>query len=699
MKHTQHFPIDPVPEFGASLEPLRAAKEAADRAERRLREAVEVFPEGIVFLDADGRYILWNKQYEQIYTKSADLLQPGARLADTLRVGVQRGDYPEAEGREEEWLSERLSLLENPGVRHEQWLSNGRCIMIEERKTAEGGTIGLRVDITEMKQREASFRLLFESNPVPLLVCDHETKAVRSANDAACRHFGYEKHELEGLPTQHLFEPDEWSMASEMLLTSSSQNDRFWRQRAADGTRLDSVLFSQRFTHEGDPATILSIFDVTERRRIEARMAYMARHDELTGLANRAHCRERLHDLLAIAGDREVITIALVDLDHFKAINDTYGHPIGDALLADAAGRMMALVPPDALLCRIGGDEFAILFRNSSNTQVEIISKSIVTTLSQPFFVRGHSLHIGATIGLANSPYDTNDAETMLRYADLALYAAKSDRRGTVRRFEAQMDVAAQEKIRLENDFREAVSSGQLEVHYQPLICLEDGRIEGYEALLRWPHPERGDISPEVFIPLAEEIGMIDTIGHFVLNTACGEAMNWPDDIRVSVNVSPLQFRNGNILNVVLRALGSTGLPPHRLEIEITEAVLMEKGTQTSAIIRQLRSFGIGISMDDFGTGYSSLRYLLSYPFTKIKIDKSFILNLEEEHNSRAIIRAIIGLGKSLGLTVTAEGIEREGVRDYLREEGCAQGQGYLFGKAAPAASIRAYPDGERNVV
>lgn len=667
---------------------LRQATEAANRAEQRLREAVEVFPEGIVFLDAEGRYILWNKQYEQIYAKSADLLAPGARLADTLRIGVERGDYPEAAGREQEWLTERLSLLENPGVRHEQWLSNGRCIMIEERKTAEGGVIGLRVDITEMKQREESFRLLFESNPVPLLVCDHVTHTVRSANSAACHHFGYDKHLLEGLSTRELFEPDEWPEASEMLLTSSSEKDRFWRQRAADGTRLDSVLFSRRFTHEGHAATILSIFDVTERRRIEARMAHMARHDELTGLANRAHCRERLHDLLALTGDREVITIAMVDLDHFKAINDTFGHPIGDALLADAASRMMALVPPGALLCRIGGDEFAILFRNSSKTQVEIICKSIITTLSQPFFVRGHSLHIGATIGLANSPYDAGDAETLLRYADLALYAAKADRRGTVRRFETQMDAAAQEKTRLEIDFRKAIANGDLQVHYQPLICLESGDIEGYEALLRWPHPERGEISPDVFIPLAEEIGMIDTIGHFVMNTACREAMNWPEHIRISVNVSPLQFRGGNILNVVLRALGASGLAPERLEIEITEAVLMEKGTQTSSIIRQLRSFGIGISMDDFGTGYSSLRYLLSYPFTKIKIDKSFIINLENEHNSRAIIRAIIGLGKSLGLTVTAEGIEHEGVRDYLRNEGCAQGQGYLFGRAEPATAI-----------
>lgn len=674
---------------------LTAAMVAAERAERRLREAIDVLPEGIVFLDNEGRYILWNERYAQIYARSADLLEPGVKLADTLRIGIQRGDYPEAIGREEEWLTERLSLLENPGHRHEQRLSNGRCIMIEERKTHDGGTIGLRVDITEMKQREESFRLLFESNPVPLLVYDLASETVRAANEAACQHFGYAKTDLEGLAGHALFEDDEWSEARTMLRQNCSEKSRFWRQCAADGTRLDSVLFTRLSQQEGAPVAIVSVFDVTERRRIEARMAHMARHDELTGLANRAHCREHLHDVLAEAKDRETIAIALIDLDQFKHINDTYGHPVGDALLADAAHRMTQQVPPGALLCRIGGDEFAIIFRNASNTQIEIICKSIISTLSDPFFVAGNSLHIGATIGLATSPYDSNDSETLLRYADLALYAAKAEKRGTCRRFLPSMDRAAQEKTRLENDFRAAVRNGQLQVHYQPLINLESGEIEGYEALLRWPHPTRGSVSPEVFIPLAEEMGLIETIGRFVLETACKQAIGWPDHVRLSVNVSPLQFRSGNLLNVVVHALASSGLPPERLEIEITEAVLMDKGAQTAAIIRQLRTLGIGISMDDFGTGYSSLRYLLSYPFTKIKIDKSFILNLEQEQNSRAVIRAIIGLGKSLGLTVTAEGIEEEAVRDYLRDEGCAQGQGYLFGGAEPADALR--HEGERD--
>ena len=414
----------------------------------------------------------------------------------------------------------------------------------------------------------------------------------------------------------------------------------------------------------------------------------MARHDELTGLANRAHCREHLHQVLERAAPGNPVTIALVDLDHFKAVNDTYGHHFGDTLLTEASARMRKLIPPDALLCRIGGDEFAIIFRRSSPTQAELVSKSIITALSEPFFVHGNLIHIGATVGCASSARDSRDPETLLRYADLALYAAKDDRRGSCRAFEADMDAAAQERNRLEKDFRAAVRGGQLEVLYQPLVNLISGEVECYEALLRWNHPERGQVPPDVFVPLAEEIGLIDHVGRFVLQQACAEASKWPAHIKVAVNVSPLQFRNGNLLSAVINALSASGLDAERLELEITEAVLMEKGPRPAAIIRNLRAFGIGISLDDFGTGYSSLGYLLNYPFTKIKIDKSFILNLDRDSTSRAVIRAVIGLGKSLGLTVAAEGIEREIECAYLREEGCVQGQGYLFGRPERADAL-----------
>ncbi|TCM19558.1 diguanylate cyclase/phosphodiesterase [Novosphingobium sp. PhB165] len=667
---------------------LEAALAASARTESLLREAIEALPQGIVILDEDDRYVLWNRRYEEIYHRSADLLERGAKLSDTLRIGVERGDYPEALGQEEEWLARRVSMLRQPDCRHEQRLANGRCILIEERKTDSGGTIGIRVDITDLKQREEAFRLLFEQNPLAMLVYDAASGHVRSANEAACRLFGYAADAIAGMSAQVLFSEPDREAASRMLATDCPEGDSCWPLLRSDGGTVEAMVSTRLSQLEGDTVTIVTIVDVTERRRIEQRMAHMARHDELTGLANRAHCREYLSQVLEHASPEDTVTLAFVDLDHFKAVNDTYGHHFGDMLLTDAARRMRELIPPDALLCRIGGDEFAIIFRRSSQTQAELVAKSIITALSEPFFVHGNMLHIGATIGFASAPYDTSDPQTLLRYADLALYAAKGERRGSCRGFEARMDEAAQAKSRLEKDLRKAVQEGALEVHYQPLVNLETGAIECCEALLRWDHGERGLVSPEVFIPLAEELGLIDQVGRFVLNSACREAMTWPAHIRLSVNVSPLQFRNGNLLSTVINALSSSGLTAERLELEITEAVLMERGPRPAAIIRNLRAFGIGISLDDFGTGYSSLSYLLNYPFTKIKIDKSFILNLQREANSRAVIRAVIGLGRSLGVDVVAEGIEREMEREYLRSEGCTQGQGFLFGRPGPAGTI-----------
>ncbi|MFC0204193.1 putative bifunctional diguanylate cyclase/phosphodiesterase [Novosphingobium soli] len=667
---------------------LDTALLAASQAEARLREAIEAMPQGIVFLDDEDRYILWNEKYAQIYQGSADLLQPGVRIEDVLRIGIQRGDYPEALGQEEAWLSERLARLRRPGVRHEQWLSNGRCILIEERKIESGGTIGIRVDITDLKQKEETSRLLFERNPLAMFVYDLDTSRIRVANAAACALFDYAPGTMDGIAASDLFPETMWPRAAVLLGADNDDTGDCWKMLRRDGACLEAVISTRLSELEGYSGTIVSIFDVTERRRIEQRMAHMARHDELTGLANRAHCRERLRELLEQTETRETITLALVDLDHFKPVNDTYGHHFGDAVLTEAAHRMRELMPPGALLCRIGGDEFAVIFRRSSLTQAEVVSKAIVTTLSEPFFVMGHAIHIGATVGFASSPYDSRDHETLMRYADLALYAAKAERRGTCRSFEARMDAAAQEKSRLEQDLRAAVREGLLEVHYQPIVDLQSGAVVCYEALLRWYHPDRGRVPPDVFIPLAEEIGLIDQIGRFVLHSACNAAIRWPERISVSVNVSPLQFRNGNLLSTVINALSTSGLAPERLELEITEAVLMEKGPRPAAIIRNLRAFNIGISLDDFGTGYSSLSYLLNYPFTKIKIDKSFILNLHREASSRAVIRAVIGLGRSLGLVVAAEGIERESERDYLRDQGCKQGQGYLFGKAEPSAVI-----------
>ncbi|MBW8753196.1 MAG: EAL domain-containing protein [Sphingomonadales bacterium] len=647
-------------------------------------------------------HILWNRQYAETYHRSADLFHVGAKLADTLRQGVERGDYPEAIGREEDWFTERLSLLDNPGERHEQLLADGRCIMIEERKTADGGTIGLRVDITDMKAREESFRLLFDSNPVPLLVYDPVEECIRSANAAAAEHFGYSARELTGMAAERLFATDEWPDARRLLASSCSDKDRFWRQIARDWSEIESVLFTRQSVLDGRLATIVSVFDVTERRKAEARIAHMAKHDELTGLANRAHCREGLQEMLSglrgVDNGGGTVAIAMIDLDNFKQINDSYGHHVGDIVLAEAARRMRALVPKQgALLCRLGGDEFAVVCQAKTHEKIDLIARSIITVMAEPFTVAGTTLHIGATIGVAMAPQDGTDANHLLRYADLALYCAKSEKRGTLRRFEPEMDAAAQEKARMENDLRRAVRQGELIVHYQPLIDLPTAEIVGYEALLRWNHPERGMLYPDSFIPLAEEIGMIDVIGQYVLQAACREAASWPGAIKLAVNASPLQFRGGNLLNIILQALAMSGLDPARLEIEITEAVLMDRSPAIASLLESIRKLGVGISMDDFGTGYSSLSYLLSYPFTKIKIDKSFIMGLREP-NSKAVVSAIIGLGQSLGMMVTAEGIEEPEHMEYLRGIGCGQGQGYLIGRAIPSDQLPHEEERRRDV-
>ncbi len=667
---------------------LNAVRAAALKAEERLREAIEAMPHGVVMLDPEGRYILWNSKYAEIYHKSSDLFAPGVKLAETLRSGIARGDYPEAVGREEEWLAERLAKLLGANSRHEQWLSDGRCIMIEERRTADGGTIGLRVDITELKRREESFRLLFEDNPVPLLVYDPAEGVIKGANGAAADHFDWPVGELAGMAAERLFDAGEWPAVRRLLATTSSEKDRFWKQFTRSGEVLEAVLSTRQSVVDGRLATIVSIFDVTERRKTEATIAHMARHDELTGLANRAHCRERLREMLADPGEDKV-AIALIDLDNFKPINDSYGHHAGDLVLAEAARRMRALVPrKNSLLCRLGGDEFAVLVRAPTTEKAHNIARSLVQAIAEPFAVGDNLLHIGATIGIAAAPDDSTDGATLLRYADLALYAAKAERKGTIQRFRPDMDEAAREKARMENDLRDGLRRGELTVHYQPLVDLDSGETTAFEALLRWNHPERGMLYPDSFIPLAEEIGLIDVLGQFVLNHACREAATWPAPIRVAINVSPLQFRGSNLPGIVVQALAAAGLAPERLELEITEAVLMEKSASVAKQIQRIRALGVGISMDDFGTGYSSLSYLLSYPFTKIKIDRSFVLGLRDAPNSRVVVSAIVNLGRSLGLVVTAEGIEQPEDLTFLRALGCEQGQGYLLGRAVPGEAL-----------
>ncbi len=429
--------------------------------------------------------------------------------------------------------------------------------------------------------------------------------------------------------------------------------------------------------------------DITEWEQAQAQISHMARHDALTNLPNRTLFREKLERALHLVKRTDQLAVLCLDLDHFKKINDSLGHPVGDALLKQVAARLRTCIGPGDTVARLGGDEFAIVqFCNGCDpSTVPALASQIVEIVAAPYEIEGHHLVIGVSIGISQAPEDGDDPDQLLKNADLALYRAKADGRSTYRFFEAGMDARAQARRLLELDLRLALQRDEFEVHYQPIRDLASGEIAVCEALVRWRHPERGLIAPIQFIPIAEETGLIVQLGDWVLRTACAEAARWSSAC-VAVNLSPVQFRNPDLVETVKAALQQCGLPAHRLELEITESVLLQNSETTRAMLHELRQLGVKISLDDFGTGYSSLSYLRSFPFDKIKIDRSFISELATGKDSLAIVRAVTGLGKSLGIVTTAEGVETDAQLDVLNREGCTQVQGYLISKPRPIAEI-----------
>ena len=435
---------------------------------------------------------------------------------------------------------------------------------------------------------------------------------------------------------------------------------------------------------------VITYEDVTERHRSEARMAHMARHDALTGLPNRVLYREQMDHALAQVRRGGGLAVLCLDLDHFKSVNDTLGHPIGDALLSAVAQRLLKETRESDTVVRLGGDEFAIIQTSATQpTDAKVLAERLVVVLSQLFNIDAHQISIGTSIGIAITMDGLTSADALLKSADLALYRAKADGRGTFRFFEAEMDARMQARRVLEIDLRRAVAENQFEVYYQPLVTATTRVVSGFEALVRWRHPTRGMISPAEFIPISEETGLIAKIGAIVLEQACVDAMGWPAEVKVAVNLSPLQFRNRDLADDVAAALRRSGLAASRLELEITESLLLQDSEAILTILHAIRALGVRVSMDDFGTGYSSLSYLRRFPFDKIKIDQSFIRNLDDSSDCLAIVRAVLGLGRSLGMSVVAEGVETEEQFELLHREGCEQVQGYLFSKPQPIAAIQ----------
>jgi diguanylate cyclase (GGDEF)-like protein len=430
--------------------------------------------------------------------------------------------------------------------------------------------------------------------------------------------------------------------------------------------------------------------DITEWQAAQDQISHMARHDALTNLPNRTLFREQLEKALRLAKRTDQLAVLCLDLDHFKDINDSLGHPVGDVLLKEVARRLAGCITEHDTVARLGGDEFAIVqfCSDCDPSAVAALASHVVEQVSAPYEVAGHQLVIGVSIGISLAPEDGKNPDELLKKADLALYRAKEDGRGTYRFFETGMDARAQARRLLELDLRAALHRDEFEVYYQPIRDVARDVVVSFEALARWNHSLRGMIPPVHFIPLAEETGLIVQIGEWVLRQACMDAAKWSQDVGVAVNLSPVQFKNPQLVSTVKAALQASGLPAHRLELEITESVLLQNSEATLSVLHELRAFGVRISLDDFGTGYSSLSYLRSFPFDKIKIDRSFVTELATREDSMAIVRAVTGLGKSLGIVTTAEGVETDAQFELLRREGCTQAQGYLFSRPRPAAEV-----------
>jgi diguanylate cyclase (GGDEF)-like protein/PAS domain S-box-containing protein len=532
--------------------------------------------------------------------------------------------------------------------------------------------------IADLERREASFQLLFVSNPVSMWVRDIETDGIIAVNEAAVRHYGYSREQFLSMRTFDI------GLSNDNGATAAPFGGNVHRHRRADGAEIEVSIYENLLAYDGRSASLVAMIDLTERHRAERRIRHLVHHDALTELPNRSAFDEKLAAALRSGSDTSV-TFALLclDLDNFKEVNDVFGHAVGDKLLREIARRLES-VADGAFIARIGGDEFtAISFDQNQPAAAIALAARLSAVVRDDIFIDGEQLRVGACIGGAIYPTDALDGARLFANADAALYRAKADGCAGVRFFEPEMDRRIRERHTLQHELRAALGRGEFALYYQPQATI-GGEIFGFEALIRWLHPTRGYISPATFIPIAEESGLIADIGQWVLREACREAASWPNRLRVAVNLSPMQFRRGDLEGLLHETLLKSGLSPKRLELEITEGVIMQDSSRSLTILRQLKSMGVTIAMDDFGTGYSSLSYLQSFPFDKIKIDQSFIARVEGNEQSAAIVRAAIGLGRSLKMLVVAEGVETVGQLAFLSREDCDEVQGYLIGRPKP---------------
>ena len=682
-------------------------KTQLEQQNQQLDVALNNMMQGLAMFDSEQRLIFCNDLYCEMYGLAPDELGPGMTVRQILELRAARGCYKVQSAGD---LIDRL-VGQFGEVRHEmQQLADGRIFKVSSRKAADGCTVFTHEDISERErltielernnqlliQRTQRLQALVDNFPGGISVLDGDLRLV-VCNDQFKRLLEFPNSLFANGPPslEELFrfnaargeygEGDQDQQVADRLALARQRQAHVFERKRPDGTVLEV-----RGVPIDDGGFVTTYMDITERCRSEAKIAHMALHDTLTGLPNRVLLNERLEQALTRVKRGELLALQLLDLDHFKTVNDTLGHPAGDKLLELVAERLRSLTRETDTIARMGGDEFAILqIGIGQPADATTLASRVIEEVSKPYDVEGHQVIIGTSVGIAMGPADGVVPEQLIRNADLAMYRAKSAGRSAYRFFEPEMDSQMQARRATEYDLRNALTAGEFELHYQPVVNLASNEISGFEALIRWRHPVRGLVPPGDFIPLAEEIGFIVPIGEWVIRQACKVAAAWPAPFKIAVNLSAAQFRNPGLVQVVVGALASSGLAAERLEVEITETTLLSDSEATLSILYQLRDLGVRIAVDDFGTGYSSLSYLQSFPFDKIKIDRSFVKNIADGVGSLNIVRAVAALASGLGMETTAEGVETSAQLESIRAEGCTEMQGFLFSKALPEAELK----------
>src|ERR1700692_1348572 len=691
----------------------RAIDPGSANPTRLLAEAVNNLSLGLIVFNARREVVFCNARYMEIYGLSPQQVKPGTPIGELIRhrlsLGLKIPTTPE------EYIRERVANAAVPGTTVHEF-NDGRVISYTVYPMPDGGGMATHEDITGREEMNARLQRQFElgreqEERLRIRNLQFDT-AINNMSQGLCffdaahrlivcndRYVGmYDLPRDRVGPGITLAEIVDMRFEAGSFPAMSREEYLHWRTNVAVSHEpTDSIVelqngktFKIRHRPMPDGGWVATHEDITEQRRSEVKIEYMAHHDALTDLANRVLLNERLEQALGRRIHREQFAAAPhLDLDQFKAVNDTFGHPAGDKLLKIVADRLRGLVRESDTIARMGGDEFVIVQAPITDpADATSLAQRVIEVIGEPSDIDGHQAVIGASIGIAVGPNDGLRPDRLLRNADLALYRAKGDGRGTFRFFEAAMDLQMQTRRIMEQDLRKALQAGEFELYYQPVVNLARNALSGSEALIRWLISVKGLVSPASFIPLAEEIGFIGPIGEWVIRQAFTTAAQWPGDLHVAVNISAAQFRSPGLMQVIVGALAASGLPPTRLEIEITETVLLQNRETTLAVLHQLRALGVRIAMDDFGTGYSSLHYLQCFPFDKIKIDRSFVKDIAKNAGSLNIVRAVAAMANGMGMTATAEGVETAEQLETITSEGCTEMQGFLFSKPLPLAEI-----------